>query len=282
MGSDPVVAVFFSSVSKGTQRSGIETVLRRCLWHQVNSLGWSPDGQLSIDGDLPTKEWLRYFSAPKVDVIRTDSWLIRDAGGNRTHFHCFAGSCLAIWLPRHRMCKKKSFLVGLPGSRFVSLLVLRLVARPGMEPGPTASEAVMRSNTPTGQVVSTPTWSRTRTKTLGEPCAVHYTIGTVVILRADDWIRTSMIRFTRPAPFCVEPRRQEGVSEGSRTLTFCFTGRRAYHVHYGHHVFPSGRCGGILLPSNPASGSQVLCIATCNPRRYGFLPLILFSGDDGI
>ena len=52
------------------------------------------------------------------------------------------------------------------------------VARPGIEPGPTASEAVMRSSTLTSQIVSTPTWNRTRTKTLGESCAVRYTIGT--------------------------------------------------------------------------------------------------------
>ena len=31
------------------------------------------------------------------------------------------------------------------------------------------------------------------------PCAIN--------ARADDWIRTSMIRFTRAAPFCFEPRR---------------------------------------------------------------------------
>ena len=29
--------------------------------------------------------------------------------------------------------------------------------------------------------------------------------------RADDWIRTSMERFTRPPPFSIEPRRQAGV-----------------------------------------------------------------------
>ena len=32
--------------------------------------------------------------------------------------------------------------------------------------------------------------------------------------RADDWICTSIIRFTRPAPFCVEPRRHSGCPEG--------------------------------------------------------------------
>ena len=64
----------------------------------------------------------------------------------------------------------------------------------------------MRSSTPTGRVLvfSISTWDRTRTWTLGESRAVRYTIETY---GADDWIRTSMIRFTRPAPFCFEPRR---------------------------------------------------------------------------
>ena len=52
------------------------------------------------------------------------------------------------------------------------------VARPGIEPGPTASEAVMRSSTLTSQSVSTPTWNRTRTRTLGGFDAFRYTIGT--------------------------------------------------------------------------------------------------------
>ena len=34
------------------------------------------------------------------DVIRTVSWLVKDAGGNRTHFSRFAGSRLTIWLQR--------------------------------------------------------------------------------------------------------------------------------------------------------------------------------------
>lgn len=34
------------------------------------------------------------------DVIRTGSRLVRDAGGSRTHFNCFAGSRLAIGLQR--------------------------------------------------------------------------------------------------------------------------------------------------------------------------------------
>lgn len=41
------------------------------------------------------------------------------------------------------------------------------------------------------------TWNRTRTKTLGGSCAFRYTIRTS---RADDWICTSINRFTRPVP----------------------------------------------------------------------------------
>ena len=36
-----------------------------------------------------------------VDVVQTGSWLVRDAGGSRTHFDRVAAGCLAIWLQRH-------------------------------------------------------------------------------------------------------------------------------------------------------------------------------------
>lgn len=55
---------------------------------------------------------------------------------------------------------------------------------------------------------SIPTWNRTRTWTFGGSNAIRYTIGTTITTRADDWIRASMNRFTRPVPFCFEPRRQ--------------------------------------------------------------------------
>ncbi len=48
---------------------------------------------------------------------------------------------------------------------------------------------------------------------LGEPDAVRYTTG---ITRADDWIRTSMIRLTRAAPSSVEPRRHRPNHQGRR------------------------------------------------------------------
>ena len=71
------------------QKALNEVSSRRCSWHQVHSLGCSPDGQSSVYCDLPTRCWLRYFSAPKVDVIRVGSWLVRDAGGSRTHLMRF-------------------------------------------------------------------------------------------------------------------------------------------------------------------------------------------------
>ncbi len=52
------------------------------------------------------------------------------------------------------------------------------VPRPGLEPGPGPSQGPMLSTTPPGSVVSIPPWNRTRTKTLGESRAIHYTSGT--------------------------------------------------------------------------------------------------------
>ncbi len=51
------------------------------------------------------------------------------------------------------------------------------------------------------ETFSVPTWSRTRARALGEPCAIRYTIGTI-IQGADGWICTSIDRFTGPAPRC--------------------------------------------------------------------------------
>ncbi len=108
---------------------------------------------------------------------------------------------------------------------------IRKAAHRGIEPRLAESKSAVRSGTLAGRVVSspsrnrtwsnsfgschaiqhthepffsTPTWNRTRTRTLGGFDAFVTPSGQ----RADDWICTSMIRFTRPAPFYVEPRRQ--------------------------------------------------------------------------
>ena len=73
------------------------------------------------------------------------------------------------------------------------------VSRPGVEPGPGPSEGPMRSVTPSGCSASRP-GARTRTWALGEP--VQSTTLSGRIFRADGWICTSMMRFTKPPPRC--------------------------------------------------------------------------------
>ena len=132
------------------------------------------------------------------------------------------------------------------------------VARPGIEPGPTASEARAppcsggrRSSTLTSHVQkSIPTWNRTRTKTLGKSRAVRYTIGTqeptTGFAPASNALQERCL--TQSSHVGIKHERKESnpvrqlwklaalpgahshiprVTEGSRTLTFCFTGRRA-------------------------------------------------------
>ncbi len=125
--------------------------------------------------------WTWDTSIREADQKKAESVLAR----NRTWSSTFAESRA---YPAHS--KDILFVSTSPGSRTpsygsedrrASITLARhhfLVARPGIEPGPTASEAVMRSSTLTSQIVSTPTWNRTRTKTLGESCDVRYTIGT--------------------------------------------------------------------------------------------------------
>ena len=58
----------------------------------------------------------------------------------------------------------------------------------------------MRSVAPSRHSISVPTWSRTRARALGVPCAIRYTIGTYHH-RADDWICTSIDAVYRTAAF---------------------------------------------------------------------------------
>ena len=57
---------------------------------------------------------------------------------------------------------------------------------------------------------------------------IRYTTG---IYRADDWICTSICRFTKPVPSSVEPRRQIGTSARSRTSWSSFGGCRLSQEH---------------------------------------------------
>lgn len=88
------------------------------------------------------------------------------------------------------------------------------VARPGVEPGPTASEADMLSGTPTGHV-QYPGLESNQDQNLRRVlcCPLHHRD-----VRADDWIRTSMVPLTRRTPFSVEPRRLQGYPKGVEPL----------------------------------------------------------------
>ena len=100
------------------------------------------------------------------------------------------------------------------------------ISRPGVEPGPGPSEGPMRSATPSGSNSS----------------------------RADDWIRTSINRFTRQAPFSVEPRRQS-TSARSRTPSGGFGDRLLSQEHT--RVRPTGTSPvGDQLITSPAARSS--------------------------
>ena len=57
---------------------------------------------------------------------------------------------------------------------------------------------------------------------------IRYTIGTN---RADDWICTSICRFTKPVPSAIEPRRRTSTSARSRTPWSSFGGCRLSQEH---------------------------------------------------
>ena len=65
--------------------------------------------------------------------------------------------------------------------------------------------------------------------------------------RADDWIRTSMDRFTKPAPFFVEPRRHQHEREESNLVErlwrpLALPGARSCDVGNGPRLRPRRRC----------------------------------------
>jgi hypothetical protein len=144
------------------------------------SLNRQSDGQRRRWESNPLDAALQAAAVPSGSSVNCSSVLAR----NRTWSTSFAGSCAN---PAH---SKDMLLLEYLAEELNPVLRFRRppccpshsqgiqVARPGIEPGPTASEADMLSGTPTGHIASIPTWNRTRTKTLGESCAIRYTIGT--------------------------------------------------------------------------------------------------------
>ena len=105
--------------------------------------------------------------------------------------------------------------------------------------------------------ISIPTWNRTRIEALGPPHVVCYTIGTP---RADDWIRTSIVRLTRAVPFSVEPRRQEQERKESNLV-----GRFWRPLALpGAHSYRNQGVGGELNPPLRRSQRRVLHRYTTN------------------
>ncbi len=115
------------------------------------------------------------------------------------------------------------------------------------------------------------TWNRTRTWTLGESCAVRYTIeiwGRRLDshqhhpvyknrrLSSSSHVGKARVQGVEPCPSVLEadcsPRSTLvwRVSDGNRTRTSCFTGRRAYRVHHRHQTRPHAEGEGVE-PSRP-------------------------------
>jgi hypothetical protein len=161
----------------------------------------------------PSNEGLaqtRFFLA-KI-VVRTGSWTVRDAGGSRTHFHRVAAGRLAVWLQRlvvERPRQGSNLVYDLrgvacesgtlrgrtnlstpprsrtPSCRFVVCRAVRhtrracVVEYPDLDSNQGLDVRRVRCYPLHHRDVSSiPTWSRTRTKTLGRSCAFRYTIGT--------------------------------------------------------------------------------------------------------
>ena len=162
---------------------------------------------------------------------------------------CFAGSRRTVWLRRHHQCpcQESNLVLDLRGVACESgTLQGQLVETHLAE----ESNLVLQIRSlPCSSVTlarhSSPSRNRTWSKSFGSSRAVRHTHGPLrrpnlesnqdqdlrsVLccplhhrdLRADDWIRTSIDRFTKPAPFSVEPRRHSSTSARSRTPCVSF------------------------------------------------------------
>ena len=136
---------------------------------------------------------------------------IRSADGSRTHLKllCRQPPCRLASAPSHSV-PSPGIEPGLRRSHSRVLVrhtprTLRSAPRRGIERA-SCRFVVCRALRYTRRA-SVSTRTRTWIWTFGLSDAILCTIET---LRADDWIRTSIERFTRPPPFSVEPRRQAG------------------------------------------------------------------------
>ncbi len=113
---------------------------------------------------------------------------IRSAGGSRTHLKllCRQPPCRLAPAPSHSV-PSPGIESGLRRSHSRVLVrhtprTLRSAPRRGVEPRLAESKSDVPSVTLAGQnAASIPTWSRTRTKTLGGSCAVRYTTGHLAV-----------------------------------------------------------------------------------------------------
>src|SRR6266567_1894275 len=120
-------------------------------------------------------------------------------------------------------------------------------------------------HTPRTGVASILARSRTGSRILGEFDAIPYTTRTLT--RADGWVRTSILRLTRSAPFCIEPRRQtrKGCPGGIEPCRLDFHRVVCLPLHYRHHRSESRERESNLS----SSGSEADVVSTKPPRRTG-------------
>jgi hypothetical protein len=208
---------------------------QRCLGHQVSSLDVVPAGSWACRATCcPAPGHQHRFG------IRGRQ-RVRDAGGSRTHLNRVAAGCRAVWLQRQDfsvLARNRTWSSTFAESRAIRHTPRTSGCRPFSTPPrsrtsscrfevcravrhtcracPSSSPSRNRTWSDSfgschairhnhGPSVSIPTRIRTGTRTVGGSCALRYTMGRFSFRfkgRADDWICTSMIRFTRPAPRC--------------------------------------------------------------------------------
>lgn len=170
----------------------LETALQTVAWPSGSSV------VMSSSAPARSRTWSSTFAESRASATLRGH---RFANCNRVFRNHARGSERTSAPPRNRTsscsfegCRASGTLAG----------QITQISRPGLEPGHRRDAR----------------WSWT----FGGSNAIRYTIGNqgrplddeasgtaaaIVQIQADDWIRTSMIRFTGPAPFSVEPRRQK-------------------------------------------------------------------------